>query len=175
MGLDQHATAEQLAQRRSPPRAPPAAHAVPFSAPGPPARSPPRDDPQRRQLLLGQISATYRRLPPATRSPNVASTSSDADVISRANARPIVADLEAARFAVATAPKDRSVYYRGCSRRSSTWWCADRLKSISTACTGNGARSLLCRQRRERMLRAMTPRPSGVMLARLIDAAADHP
>ena len=27
-------------------------------------------------------------------------------------------------FAVATAPKDRSVYYRGCSWRSSTWWCA---------------------------------------------------
>ena len=51
----------------------------------------------------------------------------------------------------------------------------DRLKSVSTACTGNGACSLLCRRRRDRVLRAMTPRLSGVMLARLIDAAADHP
>jgi len=32
------------------------------------------------------MPTTYRRLPPATRSPNVASTSSDADV-SRANTR----------------------------------------------------------------------------------------
>ena len=39
----------------------------------------------------------------------------------------------------------------------------------------NGACSLLCRRRRDRMLRAMTPRPSGVMLVRLIDAATDHP
>ena len=47
--------------------------------------------------------------------------------------------------------------------------------SVSTACTGNGACSLLYRRRRDRVLRAMTPRLSGVMLARLIDAAADHP
>ena len=78
----------------------------------------------------------------------------------RARTRPIVADLEAARFAVATSPKDRSVYYRGCSRRSSTWWYADlRLKSVSTACAGNGACSLLCRRRRDRVLRATTARP----------------
>jgi len=77
----------------------------------------------------------------------------------RARTRPIVADLEAARFAVATSPKDRSVYYRGCSRRSSIWWCAERLKSVSTACTGNGACSLLCRRRRDRMLPVTTPRP----------------
>jgi hypothetical protein len=70
-----------------------------------------------------------------------------------------VADLEAARLTLATAPKDRSVYYRGCSRRSSTWWYADRrLKSVSTACAGNGM-SLLCRRRRDRVLRATTPRP----------------
>ena len=65
------------------------------------------------------------------------------------------------------------MYYRGCSRRSSTW-CAERLKFVSTACTGNAhgpfcvaGAEIACFVRRHVAL-------SGVMLARLIDAATDH-
>jgi hypothetical protein len=67
------------------------------------------------------------------------------------------------------------VYYRGCSRRSSTWWCAERLKSVSTACTGNGACSLLCRGAEIACFVRRHLALSGVMLTRLIDAATDHP
>ena len=111
-GLDQHAMAEQLAQRRSPSRAPRQPKQYPFGAEptgqvtltshvsvttahfrtrhagGREWRVRRRGrchDPRRRQPL-GRMPTTYRRPPPATRSPNVASTSSDAHV-SRANTR----------------------------------------------------------------------------------------
>jgi hypothetical protein len=46
--------------------------------------------------------------------------------------------------------------------------------SVSTACTGNGACSLLCRAEIACFVRRHLAL-SGVMLARLIDAATDHP
>jgi hypothetical protein len=77
------------------------------------------------------------RLRPALAALRLPSRTVAAGRICGTSSRRSVADLETARFNVATAPKDRSVYYRGRSRRSSTWWCADRrLKSVSTACAG---------------------------------------